>query len=299
MHSIAEAVASSGVAIVPEGRRVLLKWHRLRRRKSDPLFGVEALQQGLRLGASMEIDLRATGDGGFAVLHDATLDRETDGIGPVVEFATKDLRNLLYNDRHLPAAGSVSRRLLLIEDLVPLLSDAHPAALLQFDMKDDLATVGELGLDTLAQLFAARNPPVLVSGDCSDLTLAIGERLPDLKQGLEPSFRLMALYEAGRKDEMPTQLLSELRGAIRPSMVYLNWELVLAAWRDGMDLVAICHDEGAKVDAWTFNLSRPDQGFTDREWADFATLLELGIDQITTDEAIATERAYYERMASG
>jgi glycerophosphoryl diester phosphodiesterase len=64
----------------------------------------------------------------------------------------------------------------------------------------------------------------------------------------------------------------------------------------GIDLVAICRDAGNKVDAWTFTLADPAGGFSDREWRDFSRLLALGVDQITTDEAIATEQAYLARM---
>lgn len=287
--------AGEGLAVTHGSRRVALKWHQLRRRRSDPLFGIEVLKRGLALGASMEIDLRVTGDGGFAVLHDETLDRETDGSGVVAALMSEELAEMHYADQ----TGGPRRRLLLVDDFADLLHDAHPAALLQFDMKDDLQTVGRRGLDKLANLFDGRNPPIRVSGDCSDLTLAIGERLPGLQQGLEPSFRLIDLYKAGRKADVPGQLVRELRGPIRPSMVYLNWKLLLAAWRDGMDLVAICHDEGAKADAWTFDMADPGKGFSDAEWRNFLMLLELGVDQITTDEAIATERAHAERIARG
>lgn len=84
-----------------------------------------------------------------------------------------------------------------------------------------------------------------------------------------------------------------------PHIVYLAWPLILAAKRDGIDLISICHAEGALVDAWTFALENPQQGFSDAEWQDFHQILELGADQITTDEALATERAFNERMIVG
>ena len=49
----------------------------------------------------------------------------------------------------------------------------------------------------------------------------------------------------------------KLAGPIEPKMVYLNWQLVLHAMDKGIDLVAICHGEGKKVDAWTFTLVDP------------------------------------------
>ncbi|MHB1104062.1 MAG: glycerophosphodiester phosphodiesterase, partial [Devosia sp.] len=41
----------------------------------------------------------------------------------------------------------------------------------------------------------------------------------------------------------------------------------------------------------------PERGFSDEEWQDFYALLALNPDQISTDEAIATERAYLLRIA--
>lgn len=287
------ANAATGVAIDHGGKRVLLKWHRLRREMKDPLFSGEVLAAGLKLGASMEIDLRATRDGSFAVLHDRTLDRETNGSGPVSAYTGDDIRGLLYTE---PARDGTVRHVLTAEDLAELLGPAQQDALLQFDMKDDFALVGEGALDRLEGLFADRDKHLVVSGDDTELTLAITDRLPAAKRGLEPSFRLMDLHRAGRKSEVGGQLTRELSGPIRPYIVYLNWKLLLDAYADGIDLVRICHDHGARVDAWTFTLADPDGGFSDDEWQKLERLLELGIDQITTDEAVATERAYLLRM---
>src|SRR5690606_33687267 len=109
------AGSSTGVAIVHGGRRVRLKWQRHRRRRRDPLFDAETLAEGLRLGASMEVDLRVTRDGDFAVLHDGTLDRETDGTGAVVECTGEEIRALHYRSAGAP------RPVLLASDLAQAL----------------------------------------------------------------------------------------------------------------------------------------------------------------------------------
>jgi glycerophosphoryl diester phosphodiesterase len=289
-----------GIAIEHGGRAVALKWHRLRRRMADPLFSAENLREGMRVGASMEIDLRVTRDGDFAVLHDETLDRETDGKGSVRQAASAELVELFYDDRDVPDAPRFARPLMLLDELEACLEDGHPQALLQFDMKDDLAAVGHRGVEKLARLFARHEEKLIVSGDSTELTLAILEKLPGMKWGLEPSFRLLDLYRAGRKDALVGQLVAELTGPHRPHMVYLWWDrLVLPAAAEGIDLIRICHHHGALVDAWTFNLADPEDGFSDEEWEKFSTLLELGADQISTDDAIATELAYRKRMGNG
>lgn len=51
-----------------------------------------AFEQGLRLGAdALELDVRVTRDGELVVLHDATLDRTTDGTGPLAAQALAEV----------------------------------------------------------------------------------------------------------------------------------------------------------------------------------------------------------------
>ena len=55
------------IFITRNGHRTWLKWHRGRRRASDPVFTGQRIVEGMRLGASIEVDLVVTGDNGFAV----------------------------------------------------------------------------------------------------------------------------------------------------------------------------------------------------------------------------------------
>lgn len=58
----------------------------------NTLLGVET---AIAAGASaVEIDVRLTADGRLAVIHDETVDRTTNGQGPVVEFSLKALQTL-------------------------------------------------------------------------------------------------------------------------------------------------------------------------------------------------------------
>jgi glycerophosphoryl diester phosphodiesterase len=290
----ASMTPGQGLAIDFEGKHVFLKWHRLRRRLEDPLFSAANLAEGLRLGASMEIDLRVAAGKDFAVLHNETLDSETTGSGRVAEHEAVEIRTLQYRDNR---AGA-KRPVITAEDIAGRLAASDPDALLQLDMKDDLAAIGRVGVEHLAAHFGAVQANLIVSGDCTDLTLSLARRLPAMRRGLEPSFRLLALHRSGKREILASQLLRELRGPIRPHTVYLAWKLILAAKEDGIDLVRICHDEGAKVDAWTFTPADPSCGLGDVEWRDLLRLLELGVDQITTDDAIGMERGFQERMAA-
>lgn len=122
---------------------------------SEPLIGahrglgsgkpentLSALQASIESGVDIiELDLRSTSDGAIVVLHDRTVDRTTDGKGPVSGFSLAALRRLTVE----PGASNDAR-----PDHVPSLAEVlelsrpHKAKLL-LDIKDgrrlDLAAV--------------------------------------------------------------------------------------------------------------------------------------------------------------
>jgi glycerophosphoryl diester phosphodiesterase len=56
---------------------------------------IPSIEEALRLGAkAVELDVRLTADGIPVVLHDATVDRTTDGRGPVAAYSLHDLQRL-------------------------------------------------------------------------------------------------------------------------------------------------------------------------------------------------------------
>lgn len=281
----------TGLQIIHAGHATRLKWHRLRRSLADPEFGLSVMAEGFALGASMELDLQVRADGGFVVLHDETLERETTGVGPAAALTGAQMAALRY--RGQPCA------LILSEDLAARLLAAHPAALLQFDMKNTLDQVGERGIDHFAGLFAGRCGGIIVSGGDLPLIRALAERIPALKRGYDPTDDLLALMRQAGLAGVERHLLAVLRDRVRLDMVYLQWQMVLAAAGMGLDMIALAHAEGVAVDAWTHRMASAADGFRDAEWADFAALLALRPDQITTDEPVATEVAWRRRISAG
>ncbi|KKX27122.1 glycerophosphodiester phosphodiesterase family protein [Rhizobium sp. LC145] len=278
-----------GLTITHLGHPTRLKWHRLRRSFSDPLFGRQTMAEGFRLGASMELDLRVRGDGGFVVLHDEELQGETTGHGLVRMASVSELRGLCMIDG--------GHDLTLSEDLAAMLDAAHPDALLQFDMKDGFATVSESGMDHIADHFRHAGSQIIISAADLDLVLAVKDRLPGLRRGIDPTDKLVEIYRHEGLTAAERELVADLAGPTEPDTIYLAWQLVLQAARDGLDLIGLCHDHGKLVDAWTYNLKNPETGFSDAEWREFSGLIELKPDQITTDEAPATERAWNSKLA--
>ncbi len=65
-----------------------------------------AFEAALRHGAdALELDVRLTADGAPVVIHDATLDRTTDGSGPVAQQALADLRAVDAGATFTPDGG--------------------------------------------------------------------------------------------------------------------------------------------------------------------------------------------------
>ncbi|CDZ57473.1 glycerophosphodiester phosphodiesterase [Neorhizobium galegae] len=274
----------SGLGIAHQGRFTRLKWHRLRRSFKDPLFSAGVMAEGFRLGSSSELDLRVRADGGFVVLHDEELEGETTGHGLIRETLPETIRGLtLLQGGHSP---------ILSEDLATMLQTAHPDALLQFDMKDGFEAIGARGMDHLADHFGNAGSSIIVSGADLDLVVAVKRRLPDLKRGIDPTGKLMEIYRHQGPKAVETDLRADIAGPTEPDTIYLAWQLVLQAAKDGLDLIGLCHDAGRLVDAWTFNLKNPDAGFDEVEARSFSALMALKPDQITTDEPVATERAW-------
>ncbi len=283
----ASASTVSGLQIENDGHPIRLKWHRLRRQLSDPLFSLDVMRAGFALGASMELDLRVRADGGFVVLHDEDLEGETTGRGRISRKSLDELHDIYMRDGERPLTFS--------EDLALMLQSAHPDALLQFDMKDDYEVIGEKGIAHLAAHFQDMNASVIVSGHCLDLIVAVKEKLPHLLRGIDPTDKLVDIYRQEGLRAVEKSLLADISGPTEPDTIYLQWSLLLQAERDGLDMVSLCRSEGKRVDAWTFTLKNPAGGFSNEEWRDFSALMALKPDQITTDEAPATKLAWSRR----
>lgn len=267
---------ADAISVTREGRRTFLKWHRGRRRAGDPAFTGRRILEGMAAGASVEVDLVVHGDDGFAVLHDLTLERETTGRGLVRTTPAETLRGLhLLDDDGAPTTD----RVMLLEDLVALIAGAgtHPEALLQLDYKEDAAALTPRAIAAFGEAVGAAAAHLLLSSGDAEAVRLLGAGVPGLRIGHDPCDedaidRLMAdrdhmAFVAGALSDSPAA-----------ELIYLDHRLVLAARDDGFDLVAAFHAAGRRVDAYT--IGRADAGGL----AAARRLLDLGVDQITTDD---------------
>ncbi len=75
-------------------------------RAHAPENTLESLRQAVALGVdAIEFDLRVSRDGALVVIHDETLDRTTDGSGPVALRTVSELRSLDAGARFTPDEG--------------------------------------------------------------------------------------------------------------------------------------------------------------------------------------------------
>lgn len=264
------------ILIDRNGHKTWLKWHRGRRRASDPVFTGERIIEAMRLGASIEVDLVIHADHGCAVLHDRTLERETTGTGRVRDTSAATLRQLHLRDND---GQPIASKVMLLEDLCALLADdtVHPDALLQLDFKENRQALVPQVVAGFGISVSPIAKSVILSGGDFDAITALAGSAPGLRTGYDPCHRgnLAELKASGNYLGFIEDALATAPDA---DMIYLAYEIVLAAADAGVDIIAPIHAAGRRVDAWTINSVTPQS--TDA----VERLLRLKVDQITTDD---------------
>ncbi len=258
------------------GHRTWLKWHRARRRAGDPVFTASRILEAMRTGASVEVDLVVHGGGGFAVLHNLTLEEETTGQGTVRAADAATLRGLNLRGN----GGEVlPDRVMLLEDLCALLrrDPPHGDALLQLDFKEDLAALDAEIIAGLGGAVGDLGRHMILSGGDLAAVRALTEAAPGLRMGYDPCHGA-ALEMLRRTGDFAGWIGAALRTAPGAELIYLAHEIVMAADDASVDLIGMVHAAGRRVDAYTIQRVTPDSVALARR------LVGLGVDQITTDD---------------
>lgn len=258
------------------------KWHRLKRRRSDPPFLRANLEAGLVAGAPLEVDLRATSDGHWVCLHDATLERETSGSGRVAAHTRAELERLRQRGED---GALLADPPLFLDELAAALrrAPARAAGLVQLDVKEPLERLDRGLLEGFAHALEGIAPAFTAGGCEAGLIEALAVAAPGIARGFDP---LLAYEEAGLPaDAAGFRALGEAAFAAMPdaAIFYLEARLVLAAARVGVALPAIVKRGGALVDAWTIDADRP--GLADL----LEQLAALGCDRITSNDPLALQ----------
>ncbi|MBO0662511.1 glycerophosphodiester phosphodiesterase [Jiella sp. MQZ9-1] len=267
------------IFIERDGHRTWFKWHRARRSAADPEFSGRRILEAMRLGASVEVDLVIHADHGCAILHDKVLERATTGRGRVIDTPAAALRQLKLRGND---GAPLDEPVMLLEDLCALLASArvHPQALLQLDFKERRAALDAATIAAVADHVAPFARNMILSGGDAEAVAALAERTPGLATGYDPTpedldaadspqtHAAFAAFTAAALDKAPDA-----------AFIYLDYRLILKADRVGFDMIAAVHAAGRRVDAWTI------QAVTEETLAAVRRLLDLRVDQITTDDS--------------
>ncbi len=253
-----------------------LKWHMLRRRRSDPAFLRENLDAALRAGAACEVDIVFSADGHALCLHDLDLDRETTGRGSAAGATRAQIERLKQRGARGEALDSAP---LFLDEIVARAKRAGASApgAIQLDVKAPLASLGDDVLLRLRATLGDRAPLFIAGGYDWQAILRLRDAIPGLAAGFDP----LALYPRTLGlDADACRALGERTLAIAPdaSTFYLEGDLVLAALDRGVNLIETVRANGAAVDVWTFDADRPNLH------RDLGRAIEAGCDQITSND---------------
>ncbi len=253
-----------------EGPRPRLFAHRGGAREA-PENTIAAFANGLAAGADrLEMDVHATADGEVVVIHDATVDRTTDGSGRVAELSLAALRRLDAGHRFRDETGAAPfrGRGLRIPTLAEVL-DAFPGVPLNIEIKQREPAIERAVLDLLERRGALGS--VLLAAEDG----AIMERIRSCSRGVLTGFStedvaaFARAWEDGRLDRYEPP-----GAALQVPPDFLGRPLVTA------ELVERAHRLGLEVHVWTVD-----------EEAEIARLLGLGVDGIMTDLPTRAARA--------
>lgn len=258
------------------GHRTWLKWHRGRRKASDPVFTGARILEGMRLGASVEVDMVIHKERGFAILHDMRAERETTGTGRFIDLTAAEIRQLFLRDND---GKPTDQRVMLLEDLAAMVakSGAHPDALLQLDYKEDAKALDARSIEIFrASLAPVAKHFILSSGDAEAVAM-LTDGVPGIRIGYDPCHG-ESLQQLAISKDFQGFVDEAVSASPKAEMIYLAYPVVLEAAQAGFDIVEAFHSAGRRIDAYTTKTA-------DEAAAPIvAKLLDCRVDQITTDD---------------
>lgn len=284
-----------------DGRTVALKVHRCLWSGDHPANSLAAITECARaMVARAEIDVQALQGGGFAVLHDDTLDRTTTGSGPVFGLDRGALAELRLRWR-----GTVTEhRPALLADAVEAIRSAPPGTIFELDLKD-LGPWPAARVEEFVRTIEPIRERVLL-GTGADWNL---RRIHAVDPALPLSFNPDAYLDwlpgdgdadhlprgaygyldrhplAGRRDGPVADYLTDRFGGLARLVpgareLHVRLELFERMLDDAVDAAGIIHAAGSLVDVWTLDAGSP--GWQAR----LQRVLRAGVDLVTTNTAV-------------
>ncbi|HEY2389125.1 MAG TPA: glycerophosphodiester phosphodiesterase [Candidatus Binatia bacterium] len=209
----------------------------------------------------LELDVHATADGEIVVLHDPTLERTTDGAGPVAALRYAEVERLDAGHRFTPDGGRTfpfRGTGVRVPRLAELLHEL-PGVPLNIEIKQETPSIVA---EVVALVRAARVPAVLAA-EHDVIMQAIRGHAPDMPTSLAAGevAGFIGTLTAGERPTLPPGAV-----ALQIPPRFEDVELVTPA------TVAAAHALGAEVHVWTIN-----------DADEMRRLLALGCDAIMSD----------------
>jgi glycerophosphoryl diester phosphodiesterase len=241
---------------------------------------IEAFRLAVEAGAGgLELDVHMTSDGHIVVIHDATVDRTTEGAGPVSEITLDELRGFDAGHNFSPDGGPTRpyrARGVRVPTLEEVLRE-FPGVAVNIDIK-----VGRPGIEA-AVLGVLREADALGRVLVVSTPHAIVERFRKISGGRVSTGA--SKWEIGVFYILSTLRMEQLaRPAYHALQVPLRHRgIPLATPR----FIRAAHASGVRVDVWTIN--QPDE---------MRRLLDLGADVIMTDRPGTLAEVLHAAMSS-
>jgi glycerophosphoryl diester phosphodiesterase len=253
-----------------------LKWHMLRRRKSDPGHLRANLEAALLAGAACEVDLHFTADGHAFCLHDDTVDRETTGTGPAALLRRSDVERLRQRDGDGVALESAPLFLDEVADMVRR-HGRSDGGLVQLDVKASLDALGACGLERMSDAIGRAASRFVAGASDWRTPTRMAEAIGGVRRGFDPlDFYPRSMPHGAEAFRALGRRMMET--APDADIYYLEAKLVRAGLRTGINLVEIARRDGAEVDVWTIDADRPAL----RE--ELAEMIHAGCTQVTSND---------------
>lgn len=227
-----------------------------------------AFQNAIALGSDLlEFDVHLTRDRAVAVIHDATLERTTDGSGPVMAVTADDLRRL-----HLkgPDKSLTAEHVPSLDEVLAVASTAPTPVGLLVEVKGPGAGrryegLEELILDALTRTGLQARATIM----------AFDPRAVARVRELTPRARTTLLVDRAGLDRVGAPREQVIDWAAAAGVTDLGLEHILVDER----LVAAARAAGLALGVWTVN-----------DEAAIRRMLDLGVDIITSDRPDLAKR---------
>jgi glycerophosphoryl diester phosphodiesterase len=244
----------------------------------------------------VELDIIPLLDGDFALLHDQSLEKCTDGSGTVSLTRAGQVQRLHYRLRGRTYDNQVG----LLSQALSMLGDYPHLQELQLDLKPEVVPSDKI-LKGLLQLIAPVRRRIRVSSPADWALRRLRSLDPELSLGFDPFLYLDVKQIRGRGRDTPPlrvgsygyrddhPLATRLWGSCAQvpgiDMWYPRAWLVERSLEEGFDWVERLHSRGIKVAVWTLDPGK-------RGHVELAErLVTAGVDRLVTNDAPRLARA--------